>query len=119
MTINQRLFEMLEQRGFKSSDLAKFLNIRDSTVCTWKQRGTNPPSDYLLRICEFLNISTNYLLSGEEVKPQLNENQTELLELFNQLPEREQLKVIGMVEEKVKNLTPESMPGKSSTSKVG
>ena len=119
MTINQRIFKLLEERNLKSSDLASCLNIRDSTVCSWKSRGTNPPSDYLLRICEFLNISANYLLSGEEITPKLNPNESELLELFNQLPEREQLKVIGMVEEKVKNLTSESKTGKSSTSKVG
>ena len=119
MTINNRLFCIMEEKNIKQSDLSSYLGISKSVITNWKKRGSNPPAELLVNICELLDISIEYLLTGKEEQQQFNTNESELLELFKQLPEREQLKVIGMVEEKVKNLTPESEPGKSSTSKVG
>ncbi len=121
MTVNQRLFLILEQRNLKASDLSKCLNIRDSTVSSWKQRGTSPPSDYILRICEFLGVSIQYLLTGEncETNSSLSSNELELLSSFKLLPEREQIKIIGIVEEKAKEFEANQNSGKSLTSKVG
>lgn len=120
MTVNQRLFHTLEQKNLKASDLSKYLNIRDSTLSSWKQRGTSPPSDYILRICEFLGVSTHYLLTGEELEPSaLSLNEHELLSNFKLLPEREQIKIIGIVEEKAKNFVTEQNSSKSPTSKIG
>lgn len=66
MTINQRLFQILDERGIKQADLAKALNIRTSVIGNWKTRGTDPPAEYILHICEFLRISV-YELLGDNV----------------------------------------------------
>lgn len=120
MTVNERMFYLLDEKHLKATDLSKALKVRNSTVSSWKQRGTSPPADYLLRICEFLEVSLYFLLTGEEEKKtaELTENETELLQNFKLLPEREQIKVLGIVEEKVKSL-PAEISGKSLTSKIG
>ena len=46
--------------------LADYLQVSKSVVSTWKNRGTNPPAEYIERICEFLDISIEWLITGKE-----------------------------------------------------
>ncbi len=62
MTINSRLFDLLTQKGLKQADLAKHLNVSQNVVTNWKQRGNNPPAEYIIPICDFLGISVHVLL---------------------------------------------------------
>lgn len=66
MTINQRLFDTMTSKNIKSSDLAKKLNINKSIISAWKNRGTNPPMEYAVQICELLDISINFLITGKD-----------------------------------------------------
>lgn len=107
MTINERLFALLEQKNLKQSDLAKHLNVRNSVITAWKTRGNNPPAEYLIQICEFLNVSINDLLGLKNDivtinENKLDENELELLSFFKLLPEREQIKWIARLEDAAK-----------------
>lgn len=107
MTINERLFALLEQKNLKQSDLAKHLNVRNSVITAWKTRGNNPPAEYLIQICEFLNVSINDLLGIKNDivtlnENKLDENELELLSFFKLLPEREQIKWIARLEDAAK-----------------
>lgn len=72
----------------------------------------------LLQNCgDFLGVSIEWLITGEQ-KPDLNnltENEKELLQHFQKLPEREQIKFIGRIEDAAARYQEE----KSSTSKIG
>ena len=46
MTITERLFKTMKEKGIKAADLAKKLKTSDSTVSNWKSRGTLPPANY-------------------------------------------------------------------------
>lgn len=65
MTINQRLFEEMEKRKLKSSDLAEELNINKSVISAWKKRGSNPPAEHIVNICKFLDMSLEEFLGCE------------------------------------------------------
>lgn len=65
MNINKRLFQILDQKGIKSTELAGYLNIRKSVISNWKTRGTNPPSELIVPICEFLKIDVIFFLTGK------------------------------------------------------
>ena len=77
MTINQRIFNIIEEKHLKQADLAKMLGVRTSVIASWKTRGSNPPIEYAAQICEFLNISIFELLDIE------NKNYSELEKLYN------------------------------------
>ncbi|MGN0710163.1 MAG: helix-turn-helix domain-containing protein [Anaerovoracaceae bacterium] len=66
MKIIDRMFSTMESKSLKSADLARVLEIRSSVISTWKSRGTNPPVEYTVRICEFLGVSLEYYLTGIE-----------------------------------------------------
>lgn len=101
MTICERMFETLAKKGLKSIELAEHIQVNSGQVSTWKKRNTDPPAKYISSICEFLGISINYLLTGVDADQNnimINSNDQELLNLFHQLPERNQIKLIGYVE---------------------
>ncbi|WP_455765640.1 helix-turn-helix domain-containing protein [Gemmiger formicilis] len=108
MTISERLFAMLDERGLRASGLCKHLGITTNMTTNWKQRGTDPPAKYVIPICEYLDCSLEYLLTGEETKkepaPGISENGREMLALYEQLPERQQIMLIGRLQEMVEPL---------------
>ena len=107
MTISERMFLLLETKGLKQKDLADFLGINPSVVNAWKKRGTNPPIEYAIRICSFLNVNIFELL-GEESK-----EQSEIEIIYSKLsPEDKQ--IVDIIFDKYKKETV-----KLSFSKIG
>lgn len=105
MTICERMFAAIEARDLTAHGLAKVIGVGTNQTTNWKQRNTDPPAKYILPICEYLGCSVEYLLTGQETKkapvPGLTENGREMLELFAQLPERDQLLLLGRLHEMV------------------
>ena len=66
MNVAQRIFELLKIKNKKQSELAEYVGISKAAISDWKGKGTNPTTEYLVKICEFLNVSLDYLLTGEE-----------------------------------------------------
>ena len=62
---------------------------------------------YIAPICEFLGCSVSYFLTGSDTETEtkkapalgISENGREMLELYEKLPEREQLLLIGRLQE--------------------
>ena len=109
MTICERLFDELELRGLTAYGLAKVLGVHPTTISNWKQRNTDPPSKYIIAICGFVGCSIEYLLTGEdagapvvikkEPVPGISENGREMLALYEKLSERDQLLLLGRLQE--------------------
>lgn len=68
MEISKRIFQLLEMRGKKQSDLVRFLGVRPMTVSAWKNGGV-PSVEHLIRIAEFFDVSLDFLLTGKEPPP--------------------------------------------------
>ena len=66
MTISQRIFYLLKKQGKKQNQLSEFTGISTSTISAWNKRGTNPAAESIPIIADFFNVSTHYLLTGEE-----------------------------------------------------
>lgn len=62
MTVNERIFNLMERENIKNADLAKHLNVKNNVITNWKTRGTEPPIKYLVPICELLNVTIYELL---------------------------------------------------------
>ena len=69
MSIIERILYTLKERGLSMADLSRFLKINTSTISNWKLYNRNPPAEYIIPICEFLGVSSHYLLTGENESP--------------------------------------------------
>lgn len=97
MEIIERIYELLHDKDKRAYELCEKLNIRTSTMSTWKARTNDPPAKYMKTIADFLGVSLDYLLTGQEapVRKTTTPEEDELLELFRSLPENKKYEFVG------------------------
>lgn len=66
MEIIERISDLLAERDKTAIELCKVLDIQTSTMSTWKTRKKDPPARYMPAIANFLCVSLDYLLTGQE-----------------------------------------------------
>lgn len=119
MTINERIFNALEEKGLKQSDLAKSLELSTGQITAWKKRGTTPPGEYFINICKFLDISIYELLGADEER--LNQEEQQLIKYYRSCSEGNKAIILNAAE----GLSNKELPKgteqetKSSTLKIG
>ena len=97
MAIIDRIYELFNETGKKPYELCKILGITQSTFSTWKSRHKNPPAEYMKPIADYLGVSLDYLLTGEE-RPQkryTTQLEDDLLDLFRELPVEKRYEYLG------------------------
>ena len=99
MTICERMFATLDEKGKIAADLCRVLGVGTSQTTSWKKRNVDPPAKYLIQIADFLDVSLEYLLSGKGEK-QISQSplEKEMLDKFRMLPEDRQQRVIGVLD---------------------
>ena len=98
MTISQRIFSILKDKKLKQKDMAAYTGISTSAISAWHKNNTNPAAESISIIADFLDVSIEYLLTGEEKCPSLPDDEQELLNYYKKLPEREQIKLLSRAE---------------------
>ena len=96
MTFIEKIVKIMQERGITAYQLEKDTGIRQSTFAKWKN-GTQPTLDKVITILNYFQVSADEIFDLNN--NHLTENERELLELFQQLPEREQIKFIGKLED--------------------
>lgn len=64
MTISEKIFEILDNKGISQKDFSIATGIPQSTISDWRKKNTNPASDKILAICDFLDVTPYELLSN-------------------------------------------------------
>lgn len=78
MTICERMFAIIDSSESKSAaGLSKALGVGTSQTTNWKQRNSDPPAKMIYKICEYLEVSVEYLLTGKETNIQTGLNITD------------------------------------------
>ncbi|MBR5181374.1 MAG: helix-turn-helix transcriptional regulator [Clostridiales bacterium] len=62
MTISERIFKIMKDKGITQLEFSRLTGIAQSTISDWKRKKTNPAADKILVICDALKISPNELL---------------------------------------------------------
>jgi len=86
MTISERMFSLIDSRSDKTAaGLCKVLGVGTAQTTSWRQR--NPPAKYLAQICKYLDVSLDFLVTGEEAQdaPLLSEDEERLIEKYRDL----------------------------------
>lgn len=98
-----------------TKELSEYTGISPAAISSWKSKGTNPSSDKIVKISEFLDVDVYYLLTGE-YQPASNLQIAEeseyhafpsdpdehlLLQLFHKLSPMDKGRIIGQLEQKL------------------
>ncbi len=62
----ERLLELRKEKGISQAALAKELQVSFAVVCYWETDRSEPTAPNLVKIAEFFNVSTDYLLGRKE-----------------------------------------------------
>ena len=95
MKLSQVLNSLMAETNVSAYKISKETGISDRLIGYWKKGEKMPSAENLLTIANYFGISVDYLLTGEDkIKPVAND-ELELLTYYKELPEREQMKLIG------------------------
>jgi len=90
MTTIERIFALMKQRGITQYRLSKDIGISESILSSWKMNTRKPSTDLLVKIAEYFNVSTDYLL-GITANPETtkekdySKDETDLISTYRQL----------------------------------
>lgn len=57
---------ILKEKGLKNSDVVKATGISHSTLTDWKKGRYVPKADKLQKLADFLGVSVEYIMTGEQ-----------------------------------------------------
>ena len=89
-----------DRQGLKISNVVTECGGAIGSIGGWK-KGAIPNGSIVISLALRLNVTTDYLLTGKkniEKQNTFTQNEEELLAVFRQFSAREQIKVIGQVE---------------------
>lgn len=66
MTISEKIFAVLRERGMSQKEFSEMTGISQSTISEWKSKRTNPTSEKIMSICQVLGVTPEWLLSGTD-----------------------------------------------------
>ena len=78
MNVSKRIFSKLEELSMSQKEFSEKTGILPSTISEWKKKKTNPSSEKIMPICEALDVTPEWLLSGSD----LEERRTEEIEYY-------------------------------------
>ncbi len=111
MGIYERINEIIKSnKDLSQKNMAISIGAPSSTVNNWLKSGRAIPADYVASIADYLHVSYEYLLTGKDSEAKslryegLSSDEEEMLALFRQLPQKEQYKLMGRMEEKIESL---------------
>lgn len=61
----ERLERLIKDKGVQQKDLAENCGISSNGISTWKVTGTLPRADIAIKIAKYLDVSVEYLITGE------------------------------------------------------
>lgn len=65
MEFHQRLQDLRKKRGMTQELLAEKLGVTRQTISKWERGESTPDFEYLIKISEWFQVPTDYLLKGE------------------------------------------------------
>ena len=98
----------MQERGINKLSLGKAIGISDRVVGSWVKGENGPKLENALTVAEFFDVSIDYLAGRTDVRevcikkepvPVISENGREMLEFYERLSERDQLLLLGRLQE--------------------
>ena len=106
MVISERIFQVMEEKHISQTALSERTGISQRTISDWKRKKTNPTLEKVIPLCEALDISPMFLLTGEDgpsgyviTQPKenngLREDEQLVVEYYNSMSEVKKKRLIA------------------------
>lgn len=99
MNAGERIRDLREKRKLKQNELAEMVGLASGTLSAIEKGRNNPTSEITIKLSEFFNVSTDYILTGKEEAATISPDEQEFIkavrqdsELWNALKETISLK---------------------------
>lgn len=86
MAWRTRLADAILGSGLKLAEISRRAGVGRNYVQQMTKYEKNPRTDYVIRVCQALNVSLSYIFAGLEI----SSGTEELVQRFQALPEKEQ-----------------------------
>ncbi len=63
MSYTKRLYDLRTDNDYRQEDVADYLNITKQAYGMYENGKRNLPIEYLIKLSEFYNVSTDYILA--------------------------------------------------------
>ena len=82
MTLGNRLKELRKQKKLNQTELAEVIGISLNTLSNMESGKTDPSTETIIKLCEFFNVSTDYLLTGKEGTGDISAEERDILSVI-------------------------------------
>lgn len=97
----EQLKQACKDNNTSVTAVLKKIGVGAANGTYWKN-GSSPSADIIIQLSELLHVSTDFLLKGKKDNSStidLSMNEQEMLDVFSKFDDREQIKLIGKLEE--------------------
>lgn len=94
MNFYDNLKHICDEKGVKVTPTVLSCGGTKGVLSGWK-KGVLPNSEIVMNLSVLLKVPTDVLLFGDKKNPSLQDDEKELIEYYQKLPEREQQRLIG------------------------
>ncbi|MDE6036585.1 MAG: helix-turn-helix domain-containing protein [Ruminococcus sp.] len=95
--IFNNIIDLCDAKKITVSNIVSSFATSKSAMTAWK-KGNIPP-DTLVKLADYFGVSLEYLVTGNDTNKITTDNEQELMDIFRNLDSREQLKLIGRIQE--------------------
>lgn len=100
-----KLKELREERNLSQSDIANGIKTSQRNISRWENGTNEPTSSFIIKLSEYFQCSTDYLLGREndfgiiqQTNNALTENENQVIALYRKLNVHDQHKVLGFIQ---------------------
>ena len=66
MTIGERLYKLRKEKNLSQEELANELDVSRQSISKWETNQSTPDFDKIISLCQYFNITTDELLTGNK-----------------------------------------------------
>lgn len=119
----ERILELMTINKITAKQLTSDLELSNSSITDWKKGKGKPSTDAVIKIANYFDVTTDYLLLGKEKRKTFHDNfkseDIEWLSLIHQLPEKKQIEFKGELKGYLKCLEEASVVADKAPQKTG
>ncbi|MFS8303233.1 helix-turn-helix domain-containing protein [Bacillus altitudinis] len=78
--LGKRITSLRKQSGLTQEELAKKLNVSRSALSQYELGTRDPNYELLIKIANFFEVTTDYLLTGKELNSSMNPHKGDLMD---------------------------------------